>query len=963
MNRKIISLFTAFIMTFSMLGVSAESSAGGGDSHINIGVVIPAGVSYGEKTTDGITASLIIPELYPIIGGGTMVYAKITTETEIAADRISVVYGSQTVTCDEVIPAGGTKIIPFDITEVSLSDVVKVMLDGTTELLSSHFVFTEKIIFDFDNIVCTQKAVNNTRYEFNISAFVANIGNKSAQDYDITVLLGNNELYFYRFENAEAKGAAHEFDFDLSIAKTDMENDACTVTFKAEKNSSVFSEDYEVKATAELSLESVSAEITSADTESYTYKTNVTVKNAGNKTAENVKISVYNADETEFVDTNALATVDALSITGHTSKTSEITLDLPTASFTENEYPVKIVAEYEDVTCETDYKYTYSTDVVSVLADGKAEITMIAGETASPAYTVQPISAVVTGELAFASENAQTATVDPATGAITAVAEGATRIVVTANETDYYIPLTVTRAYASGELKNIKAFTGTGDDKEYLNLVNMTDMSNGFVYTDKNYRLHINNETSIGLEITAQEGDTFSVFLDGDRGKQLLDSYENISVPLSVNRNKIRIECGPEVYEILVNCMPKLSLTEDTLYAFTDLETSVKLTDYFDDREDDKKIASITVKDDDGTVLGRCEYTDNDWYWYYETEHEAKDIDITITFTDNYGGSVSHSAKLICGKDTENPRWASNTLSALASSTTTATVSWGVATDNDEIAAYEVMYSTNSSFTNAKKKRISAVSGAERKTTLSGLLSSTKYYVKVRAYDRSSNYADSISKNFITNSSSSDSGLGGNVSNGLAGGAVTLPGINTGMATGMFSDLGGYDWASAAINSLASSGVINGVGNGMFAPGANIKRGDFILLLVRGLGLSAYFDSNFDDVGTGAYYYDAVGTAKALGIITGVGNNEFAPENPITRQDMMVMIHRALEVTGKSLLSVNAVTFGDADAISAYAADAVYALAYAGIVQGDNNGNVNPKNYTTRAETAVMLYRILNAVK
>jgi len=77
---------------------------------------------------------------------------------------------------------------------------------------------------------------------------------------------------------------------------------------------------------------------------------------------------------------------------------------------------------------------------------------------------------------------------------------------------------------------------------------------------------------------------------------------------------------------------------------------------------------------------------------------------------------------------------------------------------------------------------------------------------------------------------------------------------------------------------LASKGVINGTSDTTFTPQADITRADFMILLVKALGLTAEVTSNFDDVSEKDYYYEYVGIAKELGITTGVGNNKFNPK-------------------------------------------------------------------------------------
>lgn len=177
-----------------------------------------------------------------------------------------------------------------------------------------------------------------------------------------------------------------------------------------------------------------------------------------------------------------------------------------------------------------------------------------------------------------------------------------------------------------------------------------------------------------------------------------------------------------------------------------------------------------------------------------------------------------------------------------------------------------------------------------------------------------------------------------------------------------FPDVGmGYGWAIKAIDTLFEKGIVKGDERGRFNPVQNTKRGDFILMTVRALNLKAEYTDNFKDVVPGAYYYDAIGTAKALGIARGSGEN-FNPDGNITREDMMTLVIRALEISGMQLEKAGEeylAGFNDNKSISAYAREAVATLAKAGIVQGSGSG-VKPKSMATRAEIAAILYRVLN---
>ena len=179
-----------------------------------------------------------------------------------------------------------------------------------------------------------------------------------------------------------------------------------------------------------------------------------------------------------------------------------------------------------------------------------------------------------------------------------------------------------------------------------------------------------------------------------------------------------------------------------------------------------------------------------------------------------------------------------------------------------------------------------------------------------------------------------------------------------------FKDVGlKHSWAIDAIDLLYEKGVVKGVGDGIFNPGANTKRADFTIMTVKALGFEADFTDNFSDVKQDAYYYNSVGIAKKLEIVKGTGEF-FNPEGNITRQDIMVIMLKALEAKGitydKDGIDYLA-RYSDRNQISDYAKDAVAFLTKLGIVQG-YDGKFNPKQYATRAEIAVILQNVLDKV-
>ncbi|MBQ6901747.1 MAG: S-layer homology domain-containing protein [Oscillospiraceae bacterium] len=182
-----------------------------------------------------------------------------------------------------------------------------------------------------------------------------------------------------------------------------------------------------------------------------------------------------------------------------------------------------------------------------------------------------------------------------------------------------------------------------------------------------------------------------------------------------------------------------------------------------------------------------------------------------------------------------------------------------------------------------------------------------------------------------------------------------------------FTDLTSHAWAADAINELAKAGIIKGTSETTFSPANNITRADFAILLVRAFGLESDNTENFADVEESDYFASELAIARNTGIVGGIGDNKYAPRNTITRQDMMVIVYRALSSTlvGEGLRALpltDEVSYPDFDTVADYAQEAVSFLISEGLVNG-KNGRIDPSAYTTRAEVAVLLKRILDYIK
>ena len=182
-------------------------------------------------------------------------------------------------------------------------------------------------------------------------------------------------------------------------------------------------------------------------------------------------------------------------------------------------------------------------------------------------------------------------------------------------------------------------------------------------------------------------------------------------------------------------------------------------------------------------------------------------------------------------------------------------------------------------------------------------------------------------------------------------------------ASQYFNDLGNYGSETiTAIDFLSDRGVVNGTGNGRFAPGDSIRRGDFSLMLWRAFQFeNSGAPGSFADVPSSAYYASAVNTLSGLRIVNGTGSNRFQPNSTISRQDAAVMIQRTLQAAGMTaddgnLSALNA--YSDGNQVSGYAQTAMACLIQQGLLR-TSDGRLNPKANLTRADMAVLLHRAM----
>lgn len=165
-------------------------------------------------------------------------------------------------------------------------------------------------------------------------------------------------------------------------------------------------------------------------------------------------------------------------------------------------------------------------------------------------------------------------------------------------------------------------------------------------------------------------------------------------------------------------------------------------------------------------------------------------------------------------------------------------------------------------------------------------------------------------------------------------------------------------WAADAVDEAYAKGWMQGtlIGEDLdFLPGQSISRAELAALLVRLLGEapSAATSLSFNDVPAGAWYYGYVAKAQELGLVSGVTETAFAPHQPVTRQDLAVIIARAYNLTPQGVGEA----LQDEAQIGAYALNAVKAVTEQGYLSAAN-GHFNPQAPVTREMAATVAVRL-----
>ena len=177
-----------------------------------------------------------------------------------------------------------------------------------------------------------------------------------------------------------------------------------------------------------------------------------------------------------------------------------------------------------------------------------------------------------------------------------------------------------------------------------------------------------------------------------------------------------------------------------------------------------------------------------------------------------------------------------------------------------------------------------------------------------------------------------------------------------------FSDVRPSDWYHDAVNYVCENGLMNGTSDTAFSPNATTSRGMIVTILYRLAGSPDMPESNwgypYADVDANAYYSTPVYWARMNALVTGYSDNQFGPDDAITREQMAAILYRYADSLGidtdTGFIPNKYYDFPDYQTVSRYASKAMNWCVNKGIVNG-SDGRLNPQGTASRAEVSTIL--------
>ncbi len=182
----------------------------------------------------------------------------------------------------------------------------------------------------------------------------------------------------------------------------------------------------------------------------------------------------------------------------------------------------------------------------------------------------------------------------------------------------------------------------------------------------------------------------------------------------------------------------------------------------------------------------------------------------------------------------------------------------------------------------------------------------------------------------------------------------------------LFTDVCDSDWFYADVKNATDMGFFAGYSDGSFRPNEEMTRAMFAQVLYRIEGTPAVESGvPFEDVGQKSWYYQAVCWAYSTGIVKGISETAFGPNEPITREQMATMLFNFTSRHGAadSSLSESLNAFADADSVSKFARTPMKWAVGAGLIKGTGGKKLSPQLIATRAQAAAILVRMSKLVR
>lgn len=189
---------------------------------------------------------------------------------------------------------------------------------------------------------------------------------------------------------------------------------------------------------------------------------------------------------------------------------------------------------------------------------------------------------------------------------------------------------------------------------------------------------------------------------------------------------------------------------------------------------------------------------------------------------------------------------------------------------------------------------------------------------------------------------------------------LALPMTASAAATDKFTDVKPGAWYYDAVDYAASEGLFNGTSETTFTPDGTMTRGMFVTVLANkteNYSAHQYTGSSFADVAAGQWYAPPVEWASQSKLVNGVGNDCFAPNDSVSREQLAVILYNYAKGCGADISTTTGAlgAFTDNGHISGYARTAMEWAVSHKVLNG-SDGRLDPKGTATRAQVAQILY-------